>query len=640
MKSRVIFLLVLTALWGGAVVARLVELQWLQHDAYAEMARRQHHIEVDLAAPRGTIYDAAGRELAVSVTVESAYLRTEHLEDSPERLLERLEGIPGVQSQRLLSRIAQGKPWSWVARKLSPAAAADLRERAIPGVRLLKESHRFYPKLGSAAAVLGFVGTDGVGLEGLELRYDQVLAGAKVRRTLLRDARKGTLQVPGVSFRDAEPGADLHLTLDAVIQHHVERELARAVAEHRAQSGSAVFLDPRTGAVLAMASVPGYDPNRFTEFSAERRMNRVIRGDFEPGSTFKMVTAAAALEANLVDPLDLVDCEMGAVTVAGRRIRDHKPFGVLSFRDVIARSSNVGAIKVGLTVGGERLARQAEAFGFGRRTGVDLPSELSGLVHADEMRRELGTAYASFGQSFTATPLQMAAAFAAVANGGELYRPYVVAAIDGRTGRREIAPQRVGRPIGAATARTLERLLEAVVDVGTGTAAAVPGYRVAGKTGTAQVADPDGGGYLRDRHVASFVGFVPARDPVILGAIAIHSPVGLYHGGEVAAPVFSRMARDVLVYLGVTPDAAAEPPPPPAPAPRLARRLRPEPPPGTLPDLTGLTAREAVARAGALGISPRLAGHGVVVRQQPPAGTPLAEAGQRVEIWLDSGAGR
>ncbi len=502
------------------------------------------------------------------------------------------------------------------------------------------EYRRYYPQLATAAQVIGFAGRDHTGLEGLESFYEGVMAGAAAERVVLRDANAGTVLSPRLSLAEPEPGMDLHLTLDSYIQQVLEGELAAAVERHQASRAMGVILDPWSGAVLAMATVPSFDPNRFQHSPRERWKNRVVTDQFEPGSTFKMVTAAAALEANLIDPSDVIDCEMGGITLDGVLIRDHHPFDLLTFREVIAKSSNVGAIKVGLLVGRRALYDQIERFGFGRRTGIDLPGEEEGLVRPVERWHAREPAYISFGQAVSVTALQLVNAFAAVANGGTLYRPYVVAA-RGRQGRIEMRhgePEVLGSPIGAATARTLERMLEAVVAEGTGKAAAVAGYRVAGKTGTAQKPVP--GGYSPDKHLASFVGFAPARRPAFVALVAVDEPIGLYHGGDVAAPVFAAVARELLSYLGVPRDEPGpDPALPPPPAPLLAGATAAVPAAaGEVPDLRGLSARQALVAAAAAGLELRLHGNGFVTRQLPAAGAALAEAGGTVELWLATAA--
>jgi cell division protein FtsI/penicillin-binding protein 2 len=402
-----------------------------------------------------------------------------------------------------------------------------------------------------------------------------------------------------------------------------------------------------------MASRPTFDPNEFRGASPEALRNRPVQDAYEPGSTFKMVTAAAALEQGVVSPADRFDCERGAIVLAGVRIADHKAFGDLSFREIIAKSSNVGTIKTALRVPTPDFHDTIRAFGFGRATGVDLPGESAGLLMPLERWPALAKAYISFGQGISVTPLQLAAAFAAVANGGHLLEPYIVEEIRAQQSaiRPHPAPVVRGEPVSPRTVATLRELLAGVtVEGGTGRAAAVPGYAVAGKTGTAQKALP-GRGYLPDEFVASFVGWAPVERPVFVGVVVVDTPRGGYHGGDVAAPVFGAIARRVLVTRHVRPHrerperwpfepareaepgrqvAAVEEDPAAPPAP---------PPPGTLPDLSGRTAREAVAAVTRFELVPVLRGRGVVVRQNPPPGSAVPAPGGRVVLELDTGSG-
>lgn len=560
-KGRLVLVSGLTAVWFLLIALRLVSLQVVQHERYAGLAKRQQQEMVLLTAPRGTILDARGRSLAVSVPVDSAYAEPWRIED-PQATAQALATVlEDLEVDELTARLAGDGASVVIRRKLDAPEAARLRalleERELSGIYFVEESKRYYPNRELAAPVLGFVGTDDTGLAGLEQVYEDRVAGRPYRRSLLRDARRETASLPGDGPLQAEPGRDLTLTLDATLQHIVERELARTVEQHGARSGSAVVLDPWTGGVLAMASVPAFDPNQIQRSDKEHRRNRVVQDAYEPGSTFKLVTAAAALAANAVDPSDLFDCGRGEIWIHGRRIRDHKPFDRLTFRQVISKSSNVGAIHAGLAVGGGRLHAMIRSLGFGQPTGIDLPGEATGTVHPMRDRDRLATAYVSFGQGLSVTALQLANAFATVANGGVLYRPHVVAAIGAGKGEpaRRIPVEVVDRPLHPSTARELERLLEGVVTPeGTGAAAQIPGYRVAGKTGTAQTAEP-GSGYSSTRFVASFAGWAPAREPVLVVAVVIDEPrLPLYHGGQVAAPTFQRIVERALLYLGVPPD--------------------------------------------------------------------------------------
>jgi cell division protein FtsI (penicillin-binding protein 3) len=559
-RGRLAVVLVLLGLWVAAIGYRLGDLQVSRHDDYRARAERQHRLVIELEPPRGAIYDARGRVLAVSVQVDSAFADPDEVRQAGdvEDTARLLAAAAGADPEVVARRLAEKRDFVWLARQLDPPQAAAVKALDLPGVGFVKEYKRYYPMGALAAQVIGYAGIDQRGLAGLEHLFDGAVAGREGRQTLLRDARRGTAASPLLAGDEPHPGAALHLTLDAALQRLAERELARAVEEEAAKRGSVVILDPHDGAVLAMASYPPLDANRFPDFPVERRRNLPVMDAYEPGSTFKMVTAAAALSANLMDPTDEVECEMGAIHLLGVRIRDHKPFGRLTFRDVIARSSNIGAIKVGLAVGDRRLHDMAADFGFGRPTGIDLPAENPGELRPLDAWRQapLTKAYVSFGQGVSVTPLQLARAFAAVANGGELLRPFVVGAVENETtGALERTPRRVdGRPLSAATARELERMLEAVVEDGTGKAAAVPGYAVAGKTGTAQKAV--GGGYSDRYFVANFMGFVPARRPQLVIAVMIDEPWPRYHGGEVAAPVFARIAEPALLYLGVPPDGS------------------------------------------------------------------------------------
>lgn len=582
MRGRVTLIAVVGLLWVGAVSARLYQLQVLRYDHYQEKARRQQQRVVELSPPRGTIYDARGRELAVSLEVDSAWADPSDILD-PQATAAALAPIVGVDPAVLLRQLEKKKDFVWLARKLDPPVADEVRRLGIEGIRFLPESKRYYPMRELAAQVLGYVGTDNQGLSGLELAFDRQVAGKPGRRTLLRDARRGTVVAPGLAYADAEPGGDLHLTLDSTIQHIVERELAAAVEKNRAKSGSMVLLDPATGAVLAMATYPAFDPNRYGHYPPARWRNRVIADAYEPGSTFKAVTAAAALESGLVRVDDEFECEHGSITLLGIRIRDHKPFGRLTFAQVLHKSSNVGMIKTALRLGDRRLFNTIRDFGFGRPTGIELGGESPGIVAPLGSWRPLTKCYASFGQGISVTSIQLAAAIGAIGNGGRLLTPYVVAG-RGRPGAVERRPREtlVARPISEATARQLSALLEGVVTEGTGKRAAVAGYRVAGKTGTAQ--KPGVGGYAGNGYVPSFVGFAPTGRPVLVGVVAIDDPkAGEHHGGLVAAPVFGAVARQVLLYLRVRPERAPLPSWPGQRPMVLASLPQPVPPAGESP---------------------------------------------------------
>jgi cell division protein FtsI (penicillin-binding protein 3) len=637
--------LVLVGVWLAALGVRLYDLQVRKHDHYASIARRQQQDIVELEPPRGTIYDARGRELAVSVNAESLFANPADVEN-PVRVAGLLSEELGLSRADLERTLGSSRRFVWIQRKLDPPQAQRVRDLGIDGLGFIDESKRYYPSRRLAGHLLGFVGTDHVGLEGLERHYDSVIAGKAVRRTVLRDAYRQALNSPEHQFPDVEPGQDLHLTIDATIQQIVERELAAAVEASGGTGGSAIVLDPWSGAILAMTSLPYFDPNRFAESDAATRRIRSITDVFEPGSTFKMVTIAAAMEGNLIDSGDLIDCERGGITINRIRIRDHHPYAELTVREILAKSSNVGAIKIGLIAGPQRLDEQVRAFGFGRPTGVDLPGESGGLLRPREQWPPMADVFMSFGHGLAVTSLQLANSFAAVANGGTLYRPHIVRSIGDGEPRR---PEALGRVLHPATARSVERLLEAVVETGTAKRAQVPGYRVAGKTGTPQKLSEDGRGYSNSRYMASFVGFAPARSPRVVCLVMIDEPSGGAEGGVVAAPTFSAIVRSVLTYLRVPPEDPAEPEwerlqkyadrPAPSevdpPTVLSVAALEDEPPAEpVLPDLAGLTAREAVAALAESGLNPRIHGAGFVHRQRPLAGTPMSDIEDSIELWL------
>jgi cell division protein FtsI (penicillin-binding protein 3) len=556
-KGRLTLLLVCCALWLGALAGRLYQLQVLEHGHYTGRAANQQRSELVLTPPRGTIYDARGRELAMSVEAASAFADPTEIAD-PQAAARQLARIVGGNAKQLAAELSNHeRRFVWIERQLEPERAAEIRNLAIEGVYFTNESKREYPQGRLAASVIGFTGVDPKGLAGVELAYEQTVEGEEVRRTVLRDARRGRRLYDSFSLPEAEPGADLYLTIDSSIQHVAERELAAVIERQGARGGSIVMLDPRSGAILAMASYPGFDPSDYRKVDPDRRRNIPVQDIYEPGSTFKLITAAAALEAGAVDPFDRFDCGHGGINFKGKYIRDHKAFDELSFSEIIAYSSNVGAIKLGVRVGEERLHDTIRAFGFGSKSGIDLPGEEPGIVHDVANWNKRAIAYTSFGQGISVTPLQLVNAFAAIANGGTLYRPYVVAGI-GRDGKIEAPagrPQVLGHPISATTARTLERMLEMVVEHerGTGKHAAIPGYRVAGKTGTAE--KPGVGGYSDGKYVASFVGFAPARDPAVAALVIIDEPHGpRYHGGDAPADVFKIVVRHALLRLGVPRD--------------------------------------------------------------------------------------
>ena len=650
---------------GCAVVARLVWVQLLRCGDFEQRARNQHEATVTLYGQRGAIYDRNGRELAVSLETDSAYADPGELKN-PRAAARTLATILNVDRAALESRLTTKKNFAWIKRKVTRAERARLEAlgAGLP-VHFTRESFRYYPKGPLAAHALGFVNIDGDGMEGVERDFDGTIRGDGASFVVLRDALGGA--VLQEVRKAARPGADLELTLDEAIQHAADAALEEAMEETQSRRGAVIFVDPRTGEILAMASRPGFDPNQPGLAPPAHRKNTAIGERYEPGSTFKIITAAAALEEGRVRPGEVIDCGNGSIVVSTVRIRDHHPYAALTFTDVIAKSSNVGAIRVGLRLGAPTLHGWVDRFGFGRRTGIGLRGEAEGTVHAVSKWSQLSVASVSMGQEVTVTPLQMLQAFSTIANDGVMRPPRLVRAVVLPDGRRVVAerpePRRV---ISAGTARTLTMMMQQVVETGTGKAASIPGFRVAGKTGTAQKIGPDGR-YSHTAHTASFVGFVPADEPRVAGIVVLDDPQGgAYYGGEIAAPVFEKVAAAALDALRVSPDAGEIPPsgqwapPKPKPLPASARTARPPkkekepiawPPrrrpgpavlpasapagvtgsvtfaslPGaetSIPDLFGLGLRDAVTEMSRRGLRVVSAGTGFVVDQDPAPGSP------------------
>lgn len=555
--GRLVVLCALFGAWALVAAGRLYYLQVERYEHYLQKAEEQQRDIVELDAPRGTIYDRLGRELAVSVEVSSvvadpASIRRleEEGEASSEKIAAALAAALGVGVTQVRERLeTPDRRFVWIRRKVDRPVAERVESLDLPGIHLLPESKRYYPLGSLAAQVVGYVGTDNQGLAGLEAHFDPAVRTEKGLTTVLRDGRHGQLVSPGLLRAEARPGDDLHLTIDSALQHIVERELRAGVERSGARSGQALMLDPRSGAILAIAALPTYDPNDFRRAAPAAWRIPAVHDAFEPGSTFKMVTLAAALESGQVDPLVRIDCGRGVFRYGSSPpIHDHESFDILTVREVIAKSSNVGAIHLGRMAGKELLHSTISRFGFGKPTGVDLPAENPGQLRPLHRWAKMDPFYVSFGQGVAVTSLQLANAFAAIANGGDLLRPFVVERVgDARRTRQELV-QLVAAP---STVRQVRTILEQVVIDGTATAAALDGYRAAGKTGTAQKFV--GGSYADNRYVASFVGFAPVEDPALVLVVVLDEPWPRYHGGEVAAPVFRRIVQDALLYLGVRP---------------------------------------------------------------------------------------
>ncbi len=540
----------------GVVLFRLATLQVLQAAELTVKADRQHQKTVSLEGVRGTIVDRHGKMLAMNLEVPSVFGVPTAL-DSPAKTARSLSPVLHVRADELERKLRQDRGFVWLARKLDPEQGRRLERMPMEGIGIVLEGRRFYPKGPLLSHVLGFAGMDGEGLEGIERRYESHLHGEKRVTVLQRDALGRTVFPKKMSNEQSPaPGHQLVLTIDEVIQYIVEKELEEAVARAEAKSGTMIVLDPSTGALLASAVSPRFDPNAVSALRPDRWRNRALTDAYEPGSTMKAVLAAAAIEERVMKPDTLVFGEQGRMAIGNTMIHDHEKLGWLSFAQVIQKSSNVGAAKAGIALGEQRFYRYLQSFGFGERTEIDLPGEAAGLL---KHPREWGgrtLASISMGQEIGVTPMQMVSAVAAIANGGVLMRPYVVSEIRDAQGQtlKEVQPHVKRRVISPETARTVTTILEGVVTDGTGGKAAIAGFRVAGKTGTAQKIDSRTGRYSASQFVSSFVGYVPANNPRLAMIVVIDEPQGESWGGTVAAPVFNRVGEQVLNYLGVSSD--------------------------------------------------------------------------------------
>jgi cell division protein FtsI (penicillin-binding protein 3) len=631
-RFRIMLVSLSVCLWALVIVVRLVELQVLKHASFDQQAARQSERTVNLDPRRGSILDRHGRPLAVSVDTESIYAVPQDVGDAnaTAAALARALDLDAAGRKEVAAQLHKTRAFVWVRRKVDPATAREVRALDLPGIGFLTETRRYYPQRELASQVLGYVGLDNTGMSGIEYAFEEQIRGRAAKVVIQLDARR---RATGHIEKPSTDGHTVVLTLDESIQHGTERELERAVAETGSIAGVAVVMDPRTGEVLAMANRPTFNPNRFGSYPSSHWRNRAVADAYEPGSIFKVFTAAAALQEKVVDPDEVLDCGQGSIEIAGTRINDHHVFDKLTFRDVMAKSSDVGVVRVAQRLGRENFNRYLKDFGFGAFTGVELPGESPGLLRPTTRWSALSLASLSFGQEIGVTALQMASAVSAVANGGYLMKPMVVRQVEDRDGRvvKEMKPVALRRVLEPATVDTLTDILRGVVISGTGKRAAVPGYVVAGKTGTAQKVDASGRYSMVD-HVASFVGFLPASRPSLVVLVSLDTPRGPRNqGGDVAAPLFARIAEHAARRLAIPPDdpdrtlraghyqpslvqAAAYAPGEAGPLPVSQEA-------GVMPDLHGQSAREAAITAARRGLIVELRGSGIVLSQSPQAGS-------------------
>ncbi len=554
-RNRILAITVALVLASVAIVGRLFSLQVTGHQRLTARAAEQITEEMQFLPKRGVITDRAGRRLAVDVEVDSVYGVPSQVSDKP-GAVRLLAAATGKDPSRYARELAKKRPFVWLERRVSPAVSSRVAAAGLKGLGFLKENRRFYPQREFGAHVLGFAGLDNQGLAGTELHYDRDLWREAVVVMAERDALGNDILVSGPPLEALREGDELRLTLDEVIQFIAQEELGRGVEQARAAGGSIVVLEPRSGEILAMANLPFFNPNEPASCTQSALRNRSVGDALEPGSILKPFLLAAALEERAVTRVTVLHCENGTMPFPGGALHDVHPYGALSVDDVIAKSSNIGSTKIALRLGGAGYHRYLKAFGFGEKTGIDLPGEAGGLLRPVEQWSGRSIASLAIGQELSVTPLQMAAAFAALVNGGELWRPRVARELvspDGTVLKR-FEPRKVRQVISPATSRQVVETLIRVVEDGTGKSAAVAGYAVGGKTGTAQKYDPELRTYSNHKYLASFVGFAPARDPRLVVLVMIDEPEGAIFGGSVAGPVFQRVVQRALRYLNVPPE--------------------------------------------------------------------------------------
>jgi len=545
-------------LWLCVICLRLVYLQIFRYGEFQQRADHQQQRSINVSAKRGIIFDRQGNELAMSIMVDSAFAVPSEVPDLP-TAVSLITRITGDDARMVLADCHAHKTFCWVARKASTESIERIRALNLQGIHFQKESKRFYPKRELAAQVLGYVGTDDGGLSGIEREYDEPLRGQPGRMQISVDARKKWF---ARIEKQPEAGSNLVLTVDEKIQYIAERELEQAIRDTHAIAGTVIVENPRTGEILALANRPTFNPNIKKEIKNEALKNRAVSDIYEPGSTFKLVTISGALEERLTRPDEMFDCQMGSIVINGMRIRDSKPHGLLSVSDVLAESSDVGAIKIALRLGEDRFYKYIRAFGFGQQTGIELPGETRGMTKPVNRWSKVSIGAISMGQEIGVSAVQLAAMVSTFANDGVWEAPRIVATtISPQSTPQTIAfhPEHERRVISSMTAAQMRQMMRAVVLHGTGRKAVLEGYSSAGKTGTAQKVDPNTGAYSRTKYVGSFAGFAPINNPAITVAVILDSAVGLHQGGQVAAPVFQRITQQVLEYLHVPHDMQLPP---------------------------------------------------------------------------------
>jgi cell division protein FtsI (penicillin-binding protein 3) len=662
-RLRWLVVWVLAVLWMAVVLGRLSYLQLLCYSEYFAKAQHQQQRIFEISPKRGTIYDRKGRELAVSLPMDSVFADPSDITDAAmvARLLSRVLSIPADDIE---TKIRQAHSPVRLAKKLSPETVQRIDDMNLRGVFFQKENRRMYPQRELAANVIGYVDVDEKGIGGIEYSLDKVIRGRPGKMMVVADGRRHWYDRTESA---ADPGASVVLTIDETLQYIAEKELARAIQDTHAKSGTIVIQDPNTGELLGVANWPTFDANDAGAYPDEVRTDHAVSSAYEPGSTFKVITMTAAIENHLTNPDELIDCQMGSIMVAGRLIHDHKPYGILTVRQVLANSSDVGSIKLALRLGAPKFYDVIREFGIGQTTGIELPGENRGLFRPVENWTPSSIGSIAMGQEVSVTPVQIISVVSAVANGGTLNHPRIVHEIRSESGALPHSGADPHQVTDAKTAATLRSMMETVILEGTAKHAQLDGYTAAGKSGTAQKIDPATGRYSKTDYVTSFIGFAPVNDAAVTILVMLDSPVGAHGGGDVSGPVFKRVAEQVLAYMDVPhdvpvpstietarnlhsaprPSAATKSPIDEASKQRfqaaVASKNKPQASPSAptiafgdqngviVPNLAGQTVRAVSETCSRLGLVPGLIGNGVAVEQSPESGARVLR-GSRVTV--------
>jgi cell division protein FtsI (penicillin-binding protein 3) len=545
-------------LWLLAIGFRLVQVQVIHYGDWMQRASRQQQRSIEVAPRRGIIYDRNGHELAMSINVDSVFAVSSEIPD-PDTTASLIARVLHLPPNEVAAKIKSTRNFTWIARKVDADESQRLRAMNLRGIYFEKEPKRFYPKRELAAQTLGYVGVDDEGLGGIEHAFDEELRGKPGRMQITMDARRKWF---GRVEKNPDAGQNVVLTIDEKIQYIAERELETAMHNTQSEAGTVVVQNPHTGEILALASRPTFNPNVFKDVPSQALKNRAVTDIFEPGSVFKIVTYSAALEERLIKPEDPIDTQGGVITIGNIRIHDLHKLGVVPVSDALAHSSDVAAVKVGMRLGDERFYSYIHNFGFGQQTGIELPGETRGMAKPANRWSKVSIGAISIGQEVGVTPLQMVSMVSAIANEGVYTPPRIVAGVLAPRSTPQTvtfrSPQQ-RRVISTLTAAQMRKMLEGVVLFGTAKRAILDGYSSAGKTGTAQKVDPATGTYSKTRYVATFAGFAPVNTPAVTIVVSLDSPKGLHQGGQVSAPVFARIAQQVLAYMNVPHDVPVNP---------------------------------------------------------------------------------